>query len=310
MTFGSKPLIISICGPTAAGKTAAAIAVAKAFNGEVISADSRQFYRGMNIGTAKPSPLEMQEVPHHFIDFLEIDQPYTAGDFARDATNRINLMAENDILPIVAGGSGLYLRALTEGLDDLPSDTELRNELNEKWRTESLQSLQDELNKLDPVALASIDSQNPNRVIRTIELIRLMKMPLAEIRRTEKIEPPFRTVKIGLNTDRKLLYEIINRRVDTMMEKGLEQEAHRLLPHRHTQALQTVGYREFFPYFEGEYSLEEAVRLIKRNTRRYAKRQLTWFRKDTRTRWFQTGHHDEILSFLEQSLPDRPRIGS
>lgn len=299
-----KPCLIAIGGPTAAGKTEVGIALAQRLKGEVISADSRQFYKEMTIGTAKPTEREMDGVKHHFIDSLHITHHISAGEFSRQATSvALDIFARGH-LPIAVGGSGLYLRALTDGLDDLPGDESLRLELQKIHREKGLKALHRRLEKKDPEAGANIDMENPVRVMRVIELVELTGQNLAEVRSWQRPEPPFHSIKIGLKRDRAKLYEAINMRVDRMIGQGLEAEARKLLPYREHQAMQTVGYREWFPYFDGDYDRDEAIRLIKRNTRRYAKRQMTWFGRDADVMWFDAEDRNGILAHVESRLAE------
>lgn len=293
-----------ICGPTAAGKTAVGIALCQALNGEVISADSRQFYTEMSIGTAKPTTAEMQGVPHYFIDYCSIDSPITAGEFERQGEQKIFEILERQKLPVVVGGSGLFIRSLMEGLDDLPSDENLRQELIAQFENEGLPSLLDRLAKSDPDAKKSIDHQNQVRVMRAIELMELSGKPLAELRDQEKKPKAFEPIWIGISPEREALYERIDRRVDHMMEAGLEAEVRSLVSHRNADALKTVGYKELFAFFDGDYDRDEAVRLIKRNSRHYAKRQLTWFRKIDGIKWFEPEEVEEVKEYVKSQVTE------
>lgn len=297
-----QPVMVAIGGPTASGKTQVGVALAHALNGEVISTDSRQFYKHLSIGTAKPTPEEMEGVGHHFIDFLEVDRAMSAGEFSRRATEVVMDVVRRGRLPIAVGGSGLYMRALTEGIDDLPADAALRRELMDLHRVQGLDALRQRLQSKDAEALSSIDGDNPVRVMRAIELVELTGEPLRAVRARRPQRPPFRSIKIGLRRDRKELYEAINTRVDRMLDRGLEAEVRSLAHHRDRQALRTVGYREWFPYFDGAYDREEAIRLIKRNTRRYAKRQMTWYGKEKDLSWFDPRDFDAILNHVKTEL--------
>ncbi|MGB6036358.1 MAG: tRNA (adenosine(37)-N6)-dimethylallyltransferase MiaA [Cryomorphaceae bacterium] len=301
-TSSSKPKIPVICGPTAAGKTAVGIVLCQALNGEVISADSRQFYTEMSIGTAKPTTAEMQGIPHHFIDHCSINSPITAGEFERQGDLRIQEILSRKKLPVVVGGSGLFIRSLIEGLDDLPSDENLRQELIAQFENEGLPSLLDRLATSDPAAKKSIDYKNQVRVMRAIELVELSGKSLAELRDLEKAPKAFEPIWIGISPKREALYERIDRRVDQMMEAGLETEARSLISFKDSDALKTVGYRELFSFFDGEYDLAEAIRLIKRNSRHYAKRQLTWFRKIDGIKWFEPEQVDEVKEYVKSQV--------
>jgi len=297
----TKDEVVLICGPTAAGKTELAVELAERFGAEVISADSRQFYRELNIGTAKPRAEELRGIPHYFIDSHSIEDHISAGDFAREASKVLEDILSRHKLPIVVGGSGLYIDALLEGLDDLPVDMELRKELNELFEEKGRQGLLSRLETEDPSALKMIDEKNPMRVIRALELVVLTGKKLEEIRlESKKKEAKYSIIGICLSPAREILYDRINERVDRMIEDGLVEEVRGLIPFKDKEAMQTVGYRELFPYFEEKTSLDEAIRLIKRNSRRYAKRQLTWFRKKEYLHWFNPEQKERMIRFLEE----------
>jgi len=292
--------IIAIVGPTASGKTALSIKLAQALDTEIISADSRQFYKEMYIGTAVPEPDELSAVPHHFIQHKSIYDDYNVGDYEQDfllLTDK--LFKEKDSL-ILVGGSGLYINAACKGLDKLPEkNLEIRQELEYNLQTKGIDSLQKELRDLDVAYYQKIDIQNPHRLIRAIEILRQSNGK--KMRELFKNKSPrnFDCVYIGLNSERQMLYNRINKRVDMMIEKGLIQEAEKLYPYKHLNALQTVGYRELFTYFDGNYPLDFAISEIKKNTRRFAKRQLTWFRKNKNIHWFDIAYNfNEILNTL------------
>lgn len=300
----SKPLLISVVGPTATGKTALAIYLAKHFGTEVINADSRQMYKQMSIGTAKPTVAEMDGILHHFLDFLDIHQPYNAGMFERDVLDFLadQFQSKNPI--VMVGGSGLYCKAVWEGLDEMPEvDLALRQELNEHVNQQGLTDLLTELAKGDPVYLEQADKQNRQRIIRAVEVLRTTGRPYSSYwQQKKRTERPFIQCKIGLELDREHLYEKINNRVDQMMEQGLLAEVENLYTQRHLNALQTVGYSELFSYLDGSINLEEAIRLIKRNTRHFAKRQLTWFKKDPQIRWFHPSDYSGVAEFIQNGL--------
>lgn len=300
--------IIVVNGPTASGKTRCAIEIAKAFGGEIISADSRQFFREISIGTAKPTAAEQAEVPHHFIDSLSIQEPYTAGDFERDALKKIDEIHARGNVPVVCGGSGLYIKALLQGLESTPVKENLRTEIEEKYKKEGIQALQEEVKMLDPTYFAKMDSKNPVRLIRSLELMRAIGKPMSEIRTGKSKVRDFTPVKIGIDLAREVLYSRINQRVDEMIAAGLENEARAVLPFKKVQALQTVGYKEMFEYFEGKADLAEAIHMIKQNSRRYAKRQLTWLRKETDINWFHPEKQGDIHAFLAQKTGLVPLI--
>lgn len=295
--------LIAIVGPTAVGKTAMAISLAKHFNTEIISADSRQFYREMSIGTAKPNTEERAAVPHHFIDSHGIAQDYSAGDFEREALQKLEQLFQQHDLVIMVGGSGLFVRALCEGLDDLPkAREEVRSKLNEELATEGLDPLKQRLKAIDPLYYETADVDNPQRVVRALEVFEETGKPLSFYHKRHREKRPFDILTIGLNSDRAQLYERINLRVDHMMDAGLLNEVKSLLPFRKKPALLTVGYAELFDYLDGKQSLEEAVDKIKQNSRRYAKRQITWFKKYGQTQWFQPSETNEIIRFISETL--------
>lgn len=298
---GKKKRLLVVVGPTAVGKTALAIRLAQYFKTEVLSADSRQFYREMTIGTAKPDAAEQQQAVHHFIDSHSIAEEYSAGDFERDALKLLaDLFLHHDDVVLV-GGSGLFVRALCEGLDNLPkAPIEVREKLNRLLQEEGLEALQKRLQEVDPAYYATADIQNPQRVVRALEVFEATGKPFSSFRQQEFLERPFEICNIGLNMERSELYDRINRRVDHMMDSGLLEEVKSLLPYRNKPALLTVGYAEIFDYLDGQCSLEEAVDRIKQNSRRYAKRQITWFKKHGNTCWFLPNAWNEILAYIEQ----------
>lgn len=299
-----SPWAVTLAGPTAIGKTKAGIALAKALNGEVISADSRQFFRKMDIGTAK-APLEERDgIEHHMIDIADLTDRVSAGEFAERAVEIARNIVAKGKIPIVVGGSGLYMSALTEGLASLPYDERLRKELNTLHEKQGLPGLLDRLRELDPRAESEIDAQNPMRVMRAMELVSLTSLPLAEVRKLPRAENEFRWIKLGLHTDRKVLYDRINARVDEMIREGLEGEVRSLLAHRDAPPMQTMGYREWFAYFDGEQDFKETVRLIKRNTRRFAKRQITWFGRDEEIAWFTPDDLDGMIAHVKSHLEE------
>ncbi|MCA6380103.1 MAG: tRNA (adenosine(37)-N6)-dimethylallyltransferase MiaA [Cytophagales bacterium] len=292
-----KKLVVLV-GPTAVGKTAAAITLAEQWNTEIISADSRQIYREMEIGTAKPSADELSRIKHHFVNFKSIEENYNAGQFGRDAMELINqLFEERDVL-ILCGGSGLYIKALLEGFDEMPEISEdLRKEIIEKYTQKGLAWLQGEVEKIDPDYFALVDVQNPQRLMRALELNLSSGQPMHILRKKKKIDLPFQVIKIGLELPREELYQRIDLRMDRMIERGLFEEATRFYPQRHLNALQTVGYQEIFGHLEKKYDREEAIRLLKRNSRHYAKRQMTWFKKDQEIRWMRPEDVGQNMTF-------------
>lgn len=293
-----------LAGPTAVGKTSLSIHLAKRFQAEIISADSRQFYKEMEIGTAKPTMEEMAGVPHHFINSLSIHDDYNVGKFEKDALNLLDNLFKIHNVVFVVGGSGLYVKALCEGIDDMPEiPNEIRQMLNLEYEKNGIEYLQKELAESDPEYFEIVDQQNPQRLIRALELFRATGKNMSFYRAQEKqIERPFNILKIGLERPREELYERINLRMDQMIQDGLFEEAQELYAFKYLNALQTVGYSEIFGYFDGDYEQEEAIILLKRNSRRYAKRQMTWFKKDDEFVWFSAENKDKVISYLESKI--------
>lgn len=295
-----KTLII-IAGPTAIGKTALAIRLARYYKTEIISADSRQFYKEMAIGTAKPNREELSAVKHHFIDSHSVMDTFTAGDFEKEALKILeNLFRKHDQV-IMVGGSGLFINAICNGFDELPVATDqIRQQLNRDLEEQGIEYLQEKLKTSDPVYFSEVDIHNPQRLIRALEVYQTTGKSFSSYRTKTRKPRPFNTINIALNTDREQLYDRINLRVDQMIEAGLVDEVKSLLKYRHLNALQTVGYSEIFEYLDGKCSLEEAVKNIKQNTRRFAKRQITWFKKSEDIRWFDPADYNNILNYLNQ----------
>ncbi len=290
---------IIISGPTAVGKTALSIQLARHFNTEIISADSRQCYRELNIGVAKPTHAEQELVKHHFINSHSINDNITAAGFEQYALQKTSeIFREHDQL-IVTGGTGLYLKAFISGFDAMPAVAgETRELVRTVYLNEGLVGLRNRLEKEDPVFSASDDLKNPQRMMRALEFVRTTGTSIRNYQQSGKKERPFDIIQIGLELPRPLLYDRINARVDEMMEQGLLNEVKELVPHKHLNALQTVGYRELFDFLDGKIGLEKAVDKIKQNTRHYAKRQLTWFKADPSIKWFDPGDVDSILAFI------------
>jgi tRNA dimethylallyltransferase len=299
-----KTLII-IAGPTAVGKTDLAIEVAKKIKTEIISADSRQFFRELEIGTAKPSTADLTDVTHHFINSLSIKQQYDAAQFGKDAMAVINrLFLEHDTC-VMCGGSGLYIKAATDGFDDMPAvDEAIRKNLRAGFEANGLPWLQQEMTAHDPGYFEKIDQHNPHRLIRALEVKLSTGKSLSEFFQKRQSALDFRVLKIGLDLPRDVLYQRIDMRMDQMIGAGLFDEAKELYPYRSHQALQTVGYKEIFDYLSGHYEKDEAIRLLKRNSRRYAKRQMTWFKKDKDFTWFDARDKKKILDFIERSIEE------
>lgn len=278
--------LLSIVGPTAIGKTAKAIVLAQHFGTEIVSSDSRQIYKEMEIGTAVPSPDELASVKHHFIQHKSIFDSYSVGDFERDALQLLDLLFRNKDVVVMAGGSGLYNDAVTKGLDNFPSiDPNIRKQLNATFKKNGIQVLQKELQKRDASYYNQVDLENPHRLIRALEVCRGTGKPYSSYLSKPKNPRSFRTVTVGLEAERQLIYDRINSRVDQMFADGLVDEAQALNEHKALNALQTVGYKELFNYFKGDWTLEFAISEIKKNTRRFAKRQMTWWRKNQDILW-------------------------
>lgn len=298
-----KKTLISIVGPTAIGKTALAIQLAQHFGTEIISADSRQFFREMAIGTAKPDAEELAAAKHHFIDSHSVSQLFSTGDFEIEGLKILDLIFENHDLAIMVGGSGLYVNALINGLDEMPDiDLSIREKLNKQFEEEGLAAIQSRLATLDPEYFAKVDQQNPQRMIRGLEVFLSTGQKLSSMLSATKKDRPFNIIKIGLNTDRAVLYDRINQRVDKMITEGLLEEVKSLTPFKQYNALNTVGYSEIFDYFDGKLSLNEAIAAIKQNTRRFAKRQLTWFRRDEEIKWFEPDEKDQVIKLITEKL--------
>lgn len=291
--------LIVLLGPTAVGKTDISISLAKKINTEIISCDSRQFYHELNIGTAKPSPEQLNEVKHHFIGNISIHDYYNVSKFEIEALEKLKTIFKTSDYAVMVGGSGLYIDAVCQGIDDLPEiDKELRTQIIERFEKEGLESLRIELKRLDPEYYAIVDLKNKNRMLRAVETTLQTGKKYSSYRTSKIVERDFNIVKIGLNFDREALYDKINLRVDLMVEAGLVDEAKEFFKFKHLNALNTVGYKELFSHFENEYSLEKAIELIKRNTRHYAKKQLTWFGRYDDINWFEPTKFADILKFL------------
>lgn len=295
--------LIVIGGATATGKTATAIKLARHFNTEIISADSRQFYREMSIGTAKPNTLELSMVKHHFIDSISITQPYSVGDFERDALNCLDILYQKQNVAIVTGGSGLFLRVLCEGMDQFPEvPQEIRLQVEALWQEKGLSWLQTEVEKLDPEYFKVVDQNNPARLRRALEVCLAGNQPYSLYRRNARVERSFTPIYILLELPRMHLYARIDARVQEMIAAGLENEVRQLIPYRHLNALKTVGYEEFFDFFDGNISREIAIEKIQQHSRNYAKRQATWFRKHGNWQIFSPDQYAEILKWVEKEM--------
>ncbi|OCA89280.1 tRNA (adenosine(37)-N6)-dimethylallyltransferase MiaA [Bacillus sp. FJAT-27225] len=305
--------LIVIIGPTAVGKTKLGVELAKRYNGEIISGDSMQVYKGMDIGTAKVTPEETEGIPHHLIDIKEPDEPFSVAEFQSIVRKKIGEISSRGKLPIIVGGTGLYIQAVLYDyhFSDSPANEEFRSALEQKAMTEGNEAVHNELANLDPEAASQLHPNNLRRVIRAIELIKESGMPLRDVQKQNEPDLLYQAAIIGLTMEREKLYERINKRVDLMMKAGLHDEVHSLVNKgfRNTQAMQAIGYKEFFPYFDGGGTLEESVELLKQNSRRYAKRQLTWFRNKMDVEWYDMTNEDtlskkitEISGYIEGKL--------
>ena len=299
----SDKTLIVITGPTAIGKTSLAITIARFFNTEIVSCDSRQFFKEMQIGTAKPSQEELNQVKHHFINSHSISDKFSVGDFEKQGIEVIqNIFLTHDTAVLV-GGSGLYIKAITTGFDELPqSDPKIREDLNSLYQNEGITALQQKLKQVDPHYFLEVDLNNPQRVIRALEVSISSGLPFSSYHSNNQKTRPFNIIKIGLNTARDLLYSRINFRVDQMLKDGLIEEVKSLILYRHLNALNTVGYSEIFEFLDDKISLNQAVEKLKQNTRRFAKRQLTWFRKDEEIKWFEPEESYAIIEYLNKTL--------
>ncbi|PZF72262.1 tRNA (adenosine(37)-N6)-dimethylallyltransferase MiaA [Taibaiella soli] len=294
------PTAYIIAGPTAVGKTAISIRLAQILGTSVVSADSRQCYKGMEIGTAQPTAVEMQAVPHYFIDVFPPETALTAADYEQLSLEYLQEIFKQRSTAVVCGGTGLYIKALCEGLDEMPEMSEaITAEVNQTYQEKGTSWLQEMVQAEDPAFFATGEIQNPARLMRALIFKRSTGKSITEFRTGERKARPFKIVKAALELPRPVLYDRINRRVDIMMEEGLLKEAEALYPKRHLKNLQTVGYSELFDFFEGKYSLDEAVDKIKQHTRHYAKRQMTWFKKDPEFRWFQADDEEVVKKICE-----------
>ena len=303
MAVWKEKTLVSVVGPTAIGKTALAIQLAQYFDAEIISADSRQFFKEMEIGTAKPNINELAAAKHHFIDSHSIQQLFSTGDFEVEGLKKLEEIFAHHNLAIMVGGSGLYVNALINGLDEMPEiDLSIRTQLNEQFKIEGIAPIQSKLAEVDPEYFSKVDQQNPQRMIRGLEVFLSTGQKLSSMLSATKKERPFNIVKIGLNTDRAMLYNRINSRVDQMISSGLIKEVESLSAFRTYNALNTVGYSEIFEYLDGKISLEDAISSIKQNTRRFAKRQLTWFRRDEEINWFEPDQGNQVIDHIEMLI--------
>jgi len=300
-----KKFLIVILGPTGVGKTEISIDIATHFNAEIISADSRQFYTEMKTGTAVPSDIQLNEIKHHFIRFISVREYYSSSLFERDVLKLLSTLYENNQTVVMTGGSGMYIDAVCNGIDDIPDiDPAIREKYINKFRDEGIEGLRVALKLLDPEHYRKVDLKNPNRIIRALEICESTGRPYSAFMTKRKVERDFCIIKIGLERERKELYERINSRVDSMVKRGLEEEVRQLIDFRDLNALKSVGYSEFFDFFEGKTSRAKAIELIKRNSRRYAKRQITWWSRDKDIKWFSTDQVQDIKVYIEDRIRD------
>ena len=298
-----KNILIVLLGPTGVGKTDVSIIIARHFRCEIISADSRQFYNEMKIGTAVPSEAQLAEIKHHFVRFLSVKDYYSSSLYERDVLRILPDIFRRNNIVLMTGGSGMYIDAICEGIDDIPDvDNKIREKYNHQYKKEGIEGLRLALKLLDPVYYKKVDLKNPKRIIRALEICETTGQPFSSFLTRQKRERDFEILKIGLERPREELYLRINQRVDNMVINGLVAEAKTLFNLRGLNALNSVGYNEFFDFFEGKIPKEKAVELIKRNTRRFAKRQMTWWGKDKSIRWFNPENTEEIIGYIESKL--------
>ena len=304
--MSSAKTLIVITGPTAVGKTALCLDIAQHFGIPIINADSRQIYKELKIGTASPTSEQLQLVPHYFVGSLSLTDYYSASLFEQQVLEILSRQFRSHDFALMAGGSMMYIDAVCDGIDDIPTvDDVTRETLKQRLKEEGLEALVEQLKELDPEYYDIVDRQNPRRVVHGLEICLMTGKTYTSFRKREKKERPFRIVKIGLNRPREELYDRINQRVDQMMQQGLLEEAKALYPMRQMNALNTVGYKELFDYLDGRWPLEEAVERIKGNTRRYARKQLTWYKKDPQIRWFHPDEKEQIISYISQDYEQR-----
>ena len=297
-----KTLVV-LLGPTGVGKTDLSIDLAKSFGTSIVSCDSRQIYREMKIGTAVPSEQQLAAVPHFFIRTLSVNAYYNSWQFEQQALEKIHELHEKQKVVVMAGGSMMYIDAVCKGIDDIPTiDPALRQSLMNRYEEEGLESIRLQLKQLDPVFYEQVDLNNAKRVLHAVEVCKMAGVPYSSLRTNTPKERGFRIIRIGLNREKEELYDRINCRVDQMLQDGLMEEARGLYPYRDCNALNTVGYKEWFDFFDGKIDEAEAIRLIKRNSRRYARKQLSWFRRDGEICWFHPGEKEQILSYLRSCM--------
>ncbi|WFE85118.1 tRNA (adenosine(37)-N6)-dimethylallyltransferase MiaA [Parabacteroides chongii] len=295
--------LVILLGPTGVGKTELSLRVAEHFGSPIISSDSRQLYKDLPIGTAAPTPEQMARVRHYMVGTLNLTDYYSASNFEEDVISLLNTLHQTTPTVVMTGGSMMYIDAVCKGIDDIPTVTPaIREEIYTQFEHEGLENILQELKEADPVHYGEVDRMNYKRVIHAVEICRMTGKPYSSFRTNSKKERPFRIIKIGLTRDREELYDRINYRVDQMMTDGLLEEARKVYPFRHLNSLNTVGYKELFNYFDGEWSLDLAIEKIKRNSRVYARKQMTWFKRDEEIEWFHPEQETEIINFIEETI--------
>ena len=295
-----------LLGPTAVGKTALSLKVANILGSPIINCDSRQIYKNLSIGTAAPTDEQLQEIKHYFVKILELEEYYSAAQYEADVIQLLSQLQPSHNNILLSGGSMMYIDAVCNGIDDIPTvDSEVREQLKERLQTEGLEPLRSELRLLDPEYYNIVDLKNPKRIVHALEICYTSGKPYSSFRANKKKERPFQIVKIGLRRERSDLFDRINKRVDMMMKEGLLEEAENLYPLRHLNALNTVGYKELFRYLDGTWDLDLAVEKIKKNTRDYAKKQMTWFAHDNDIHWFSPDNEKEIINFISENIQSK-----
>ncbi|MDL2257002.1 tRNA (adenosine(37)-N6)-dimethylallyltransferase MiaA [Bacteroidales bacterium OttesenSCG-928-I14] len=302
-----KTLIV-ILGPTGVGKTDLSLKLAKKYKTPIISADSRQIYKGLTIGTAAPSIKEREKIVHHFIEELELEDYYSASQFETDTLKVLEEVFVDHDVALLCGGSMMYLDAVCKGIDEIPTiDEELRNELKTLYDNQGIEPIKEQLRVLDPVFYRQVDLDNHKRVIHALEVCLMAGKPYSELRTNTRKERPFKIIKVGLTREREELYEYINKRVDDMIERGLIEEARAVFPKRHLNSLNTVGYKELFDHFDGNSDLEFAIEKIKQNTRIYSRKQMTWFKRDHEIKWFHPDENQKVIRYINSCLNEEER---
>ncbi len=297
-----KTLVV-LLGPTAVGKTELSLELAEQLQTSIISADSRQLYADLKIGTAAPTPEQQERVHHHFVGILKLSDYYSAAQYADEVLTLLDTLYQKQDVALMTGGSMMYIDAVCLGMDDIPTiDVETRAKMWQHYDEVGLEGIQRELKLLDPDYYAIVDLKNHKRIIHALEVCYMTGKPFTSFRQRKQTERPFRIIKVGLNRERSELFNRINLRVEQMMQEGMLEEAKKVFPFRDLNSLNTVGYKELFKYLDGEWTLEEAVEKIKRNTRIYAKKQLTWFKKDMSIRWFHPDQRTDIISYINAQL--------